>query len=352
MNGKGCGVLWAMGLGLALIICSPVQATRLLGKMAGGTLSTGETVGQPVLDPVTGLLIPGTDGVLQHAMIRVNGTYVVMAPGEAAYGASITVGGVSRSYVVVRPDPAPTSPLPMLLILHGNGGTAANMADLAVVADYVATQGFWAVMPQAQNGVWDDDPSNSPDDDVRFISSLIDSLASAGGIDATRVYASGLSNGGFMMDRLACDLSDKIAAFGMVSATIRTGVINACSPVVQRPKLFILGTADPIVPYNGWGILSDIQSATVAVNFWAAQQGCSSPSTTALPVTVNDGTSVDLESFASCARGGSLRLYTVNGGGHAWPGGWQYLPVPVIGATSGNISATGIIWNFVSLYHR
>lgn len=336
--------------GLALMLCGNALATDLLGKLVGGTLGTAEAVGEPILDPITGLLIPGTGGALQQTLIRVDGTYVVTTPGVTAYSATLTVNGTSRSYVVVRPDPAPPSAA-MMLILHGNGGTAANMADLAVVSGYVATQGFWAVMPQALNGVWGDDPSSDSDADVQFMSQLIDALVAAGGIDATRVYAAGLSNGGFMSDRLACELSDKIAAFGMVAATVRTGVINSCAAAVQRPKLFILGTSDPIVPYNGWGILSDIQSAAKAVAFWSEQQGCVSPSTTALPNSTNDGTTVDLETFASCSTGADLRLYTVNGGGHAWPGGWQYLPVPVIGTTSTDISATGLIWNFTSAYH-
>jgi polyhydroxybutyrate depolymerase len=337
-------------VGLALSLCGSALATGLLGKLIGGTLGTAESVGEPILDPITGLLIPGTGGALQQTLIRVDGTYVVTTPGVTAYSATLTVNGTSRGYVVVRPDPAPPSSA-MMLILHGNGGTAANMADLAVVSGYVATQGFWAVMPQALNGVWGDDPSTDSDDDVQFMSQLIDTLVTAGGIDATRVYAAGLSNGGFMSDRLACELSDKIAAFGMVAATVRTGVMNSCAAAVQRPKLFILGTTDPIVPYNGWGILSDIRSAAEAISFWSEQQGCISPSTTALPNSTNDGTTVDLETFASCSTGADLRLYTVNGGGHAWPGGWQYLPVPIIGTTSTDISATGLIWNFASAYH-
>ncbi|MDR3419353.1 MAG: PHB depolymerase family esterase [Nevskia sp.] len=319
-------------------------------QLFGTLLATTQTVSQPLIDPVTGLLIPPTGGTLQETLIRVNGTYVIATPGETAYNATITVNGTSRNYVVLRPDPAPPS-APLLLLLHGVGGTAAGMANLAQVAGYVSAQGFWAVMPQGINDSWNDDPTTGNDDDVQFISQLIDTLVAAGGIDATRVYAAGISNGGFMTDRLACELSDKIAGFGMVSATIRTGLMKNCSPAVQRPKLFILGTTDPIVPYQGWGSLSDIESAAQAVSYWAGLQGCTSPGTTALPVINNDGTSIELETFAGCGGGAPLELYTVNGGGHAWPGGWQYLPVPIIGKTSTNLSATGVIWNLVSAYH-
>ena len=326
-----------------LLVLPTATASSLLGKITGGTLNTAEAVVQPIIDPITGALsLP--DGGLQHTLIRLDGTYLVTAPGTVGYQQTITVDGVERSFVALRPDPAPPS-APVLLLLHGNSGTPANMANLAEVSDFVATQGFWAVMPAALNGVWGDDPSTDSDADVRFISQLIDTLIAAGGMDSTRIYASGLSNGGFMTERLSCELSDKIAAFAMVAATLRTGLEQSCAPAIQRPKLFILGTADPIVPYRG---VANIESADSAVSFWAAQQGCITPSTTRVPNTVNDGTSIDLQTYESCSSGADLRLYTVNGGGHAWPGGWQYLPVPVIGATSQNLIATGVIWAFDS----
>lgn len=294
----------------------------------------------PIIDPLTGALII-SNGPLAHTLIRLNGNYVVTSPGTTAYTASVVVDGVTRSYLVLRPSPAPTA-APVLLLLHGNGGTPANMANLAVISDFVASQGMWAVMPAALNGVWGDDPATDGDADVRFISQLIDTLVAGGGINANRIYAAGLSNGGFMTERLACELSDRIAAFGMVAASLRTGLAAHCAPAVQRPKAFILGTADPIVPYRG---IADIESATATLAFWAAQQGCTSATTTPLPVTVNDGTTVDELTYASCSSA-PLRLYTVNGGGHAWPGGWQYLPVPVIGTTSNNLMATGVLWLF------
>jgi polyhydroxybutyrate depolymerase len=331
-----------------LTLTGSASAANLLEKLIGGTLSTVQTVTEPIINATSGFITPGS-GPLGQTWIRLDGTYLQLTTGTTGYSASIDVNGVTRSYVVVRPDPAPPA-APMLFILHGNGGTAANMADLTEISQYVAVAGFWAVMPQAQNGIWNDDPSNSDDSDVQFISQLIDSLVAAGGIDATRVYASGMSNGGFMTDRLACELSAKIAAFGMDAATLRTTLQKVCAPAVQRPKVFILGTTDPIVPYNGYGALSNIESAAGAIGYWSAQQGCSSPSTTRLPVIVNDGTTIDLQTYARCTAA-DLRLYTVNGGGHAWPGGWQYLPVPVIGTTSQNLAASGAIWNFVSQYH-
>jgi polyhydroxybutyrate depolymerase len=170
--------------------------------------------------------------------------------------------------------------------------------------------------------------------------------------DASHIYISGLSNGAFMAERFACERSDLIAAAALVSGTLSNGLSRACTPATPRPIMFIDGTADPIVPYNGGRI--GVQSAPAAFAFWLARHNCAASATltTALPDSSNDGTTVSLQRNNGCGSGGEVRLYTVNGGGHAWPGGWQYLPVPIIGRTSTDIDATGEIWSFVSAYQR
>src|SRR6202007_363158 len=123
--------------------------------------------------------------------------------------------------------------------------SAVQMANLSKVTNFVATQGFWVVLPTALNGQWHNDPASTPAHDVAFSPALIDTLAAQGG-DATRVYAAGYSSGGFMSERLACELSGKIAAFGIDAATVLANAPTYCKPAVQRPKLYMLGTADPV----------------------------------------------------------------------------------------------------------
>lgn len=350
MSRKRIGRLLFAG---SLVLSLQVWAGGLIATTIGQLSSVTQSVVQPLLtsdslDPLSGLIEQSSLDALRHTWVRLQGTNVMNAVGATSYSATITVDGVQREYVVVRPDPAPPSSA-LLFILHGNGGTAASMANISEVSDYVATQGFWAVLPQGLNDAWLDDPSADSEADVNFISALIDALVNAGGIDPSRVYAAGFSNGGFMTARLACELSDKIAAFGMVSATFRKGLPPNCAPAVQRPKVLILGTSDAIVPYSATLAINSIQSGTAAMSFWSAQQGCSSPSTISLPDSTDDGTTVQLRTYASCSSGADLRLYTVNGGGHAWPGGWVYFPL--IGRTSTDIAATGIIWSFAGAYH-
>lgn len=293
------------------------------------------------IDPVSGVLT--VKGYLAHSYPKINGTYVQVAAGTKAYSATLTVAGTSRRYLVLRPDPAPAT-APALLLLHPNSTSPENMANLTKVADFVATQGFWAVLPEAIGGQWKDDPTTGSADDVSFISALVDTLATQG-VDATRVYAAGYSNGGFMSERLACALADRIAAFSIDAATLRTGLASNCAPVKQRPKQFFLGTADNIVPYNG---VANLESAAATLSYWSSKQGCPGIVSTMLPDRVNDGTTVQLDDHTGCAGGTALKLYTIYNGGHAWPNGLTQS----VGTTTQNIDATGLSWLFVSGYRR
>ncbi len=322
-------------------------AVLLLGlSMAAGNaaaaLRTAATATTAVIDPVSGFQTLGA--ALKRTWTLVNGSYVQTTSGTTAVAATLNVGGVSRRYIVVRPNPAPAN-APVLLLLHASGVTPETMANLSEVADYVQTQGFWAVLPAAIGGSWRDDPSSSNKDDTLFISALVDSLV-AQGVDATRIYAGGYSSGGFMAERLACELSDKIAAFGVDAATLRTGLANVCAPLKPRAKAYFLGTADTIVPYDGY---FNMKSAVSTMAYWSAKQGCGGTLASTIPDRAIDGTTVQLTRYTGC-NGGALenRLYTVTGGGHAWPGGLT----GNLYVTSQDIKATGLIWSFVSGYRR
>lgn len=294
------------------------------------------------INPVNGML--STSGSFTYTYPQVNGAYIAVAAGTTAYSATLTVNGTARNYVVMRPVAAPSAPPPLLVLLHPLNTTPVQMANLSKVTNFVATQGFWVVLPAGINGQWDDDISRTPVDDTNFISALIDTMVGQG-VDATRVYAAGFSDGGFMSERLACELPDKIAAFGIDAAVVIANSPTYCKPAVQRPKLYILGTADQIVSYNG---STGLDSAAASMSFWSGQQHCGGTVASTLPTLVNDGTTVQLTDYTGCTAGGDLRLYTVYNGGHAWPNGLTQS----VGKTTQNLDATGIIWSFVSAYHR
>ena len=295
------------------------------------------------VNPVNGMLT--TSGSFTYTYPQVNGAYIAVAAGTTAYSATLSVNGTSRSYIVMRPVAAPSTPPALLVLLHPLNTTPVQMANLTKVTNFVATQGFWVVLPQAINGQWDDDPSLTPPTDTNFISALITALV-AQGVDATRVYAAGYSDGGFMSERLACELSTQIAAFGIDAGAVISSSPTYCKPAVQRPKLYILGTADNIVPYNGG--MTGVDSALASMAFWVGLQHCGGTVASTLPTLVNDGTTVQLTNYTGCTAGNDLRLYTVDNGGHAWPNGLTQS----VGKTTQNLDATGIIWSFASAYHK
>lgn len=316
--------------------------------VAGSETPTAPSETTGSIDPVNGELT--TNVPIEHRVVSDGFGVIRVADGTTATSMSLEVDGLTRRYVVMRPT-ASSGNAPVLLLLHPSLTAPEAMANLTRVSDYVLTQGFWAVMPEAIAGSWQDDPAGPSDQDVPFISALIDTLIADGGVDANRFYAAGFSSGGFMTERLACDLSDKIAAFGIVSATLRGTQAAVCFPAKQRAKVYFLGTADLIVPYDGvFGPFDNgLRSAASTIDFWAGQQQCNGDvQATAIPDAERDGATAELQERTRCTAGTRLQLYTLTGGGHAWPGGES----TVFGVTSKDIAATGLIWRLVSGYRR
>lgn len=292
------------------------------------------------IDPLSGILT--LSAPLSVTWPYINGIPVRTPKGTKSYGATLSVNGQTRRYVVIRPDPAPVS-APLLLVLHPLNTSPELTANFTFVADYVATQGIWAVLPQAQDGAWKNETSQG-DADMLFLAALIDTLVTQG-VDRDRVSVAGYSSGGAMAERMACQMPDRIAAFGIVAATLPYSLWTSCAPSVQRPKVYVLGTADPIALYYGY---YGFGSAAALMDYWAAKQGCSGAVSTPVPNIVSDGTTVQLDERTGCTGGKGLRLYTVQNGGHAWPGG----TTDSAGTTSKDMAATGAIWSFASTYRR
>lgn len=289
---------------------------------------------------------------LASTWVKLNDNYLQLVPKTAAFEVGFEHNGLARRFTVVRPEPA-TASAPVLLMLHGRNGNGEAQATLANVAAAVAAQGFWAVLPLSRDNEWEDDPTTSLGyDDVGYIARVLDIMSADFGTDPARAYASGMSEGGFMTQRLACQLSDRIAAFAVVGATITTRLAGECAPAVRRPMLFMHGTSDSIVPWNGY---LGVQSVDAAVSKWTQLNQCpvASAVTQQLPDSTADGTTVSLTRYPGCAAGAEVRLYRINNGGHTWPGGLaQYQPASLVGTTSTDIKATTEIWNVVRSYRR
>jgi polyhydroxybutyrate depolymerase len=248
--------------------------------------------------------------------------------------------------------------MPLLLVLHGSGGTGVGTVTLTHMNDLADQQDVIAFYPDGLNKGWADgrgasDSDQRGVDDVAFFSQLITTLEGQYAIDPHRVYVTGISNGGFMTQRLGCELADRIAAIVPVVATLSTNQAATCAPSRPMPILYILGENDPLVPYNGGTVRGDrgtTFSATDSLAAWAKFDGCTgAPTTRTLPDRVQDDTHVSETLYTNCQGGAQVGLYSVAGGGHTWPSGEQYLPAALVGRTTRQID-NGDLWAFLSQF--
>lgn len=278
---------------------------------------------------------------------------LVPTKGTTSFVQGVTWQGVGRSVVFIKPNKKTSGKAPAIVLLHYNGGTPNLMANIAQAGKWAAKMGYWVIVPPAIDGQWNDSPAdrNNPTDDVGFLTQVIQTAVAQYPIDATRVSMAGLSNGGFMTERMACERPELIASGVAVAAVMRTALYNECAPGRAVPMTYVMGTADPIVAYDGQPTM---KSAPTSFSFWDGVNRCNDAmnSNSTLKTKVKDGTSVTLQHNAACSSRGEVNLYTVNGGGHAWPGAknvggsWP----SAYGVVSQNLDTTTMIGNFAKLW--
>jgi polyhydroxybutyrate depolymerase len=306
--------------------------------------------------------------------IRLAAVAIVVTVGVAAFSSrvafgdqrSIEVGGRTRTYQLHGPSGgANSAPLPLVFVFHGGGGNGAQMERMTRFDALADRDGFVAVYPDGFGGNWNDGREFNVSrahrlhiDDVGFVSALIDAVSSAYSIDPKRVFATGISNGGIFSHYLGARLSNRIAAIAPVAGGIAAPFAPQFNPA-QPVSVFILqGTADPIVPYHGGGVLrgarGHIVDTDVAVQLWVSHDGCApTPSTGALPDTVKtDGCTVDWKLWSGGQQTSEVELYTINGGGHTWPDGPQYLPRALVGRVCRDFDASSEIWTFFKAHTK
>jgi polyhydroxybutyrate depolymerase len=291
------------------------------------------------------------------------GTAQPQGPGMGDQAGWIRSGGMVRRYLIHLPAGATSAAgLPVVLAFHGRLGTAEGMSRLTHLDRIADEHRFVVVYPQGYRRSWNDGRPGTPAhaagvNDAAFVAGLIHYLVSADQVDASRVYATGMSNGAIFTERLGCDLTGLLAGIAPVAGPMPVPVAGSCHPSRPIPVLEIHGTADPLVPYNGGQVNSTaggvVRSVAWTVAFWRAADRCQAgPVTVTWPDTAHDGTGVRVSRGGTCAPGTQVVLYTVTGGGHTWPGGEQYLPSLIIGPTSRQFDASETIWRFFAKLPR
>lgn len=264
--------------------------------------------------------------------------------------------GVMRSVRVRVPvGYTPEKAWPVVLNLHGYTSSAEEQEGYAGMSAVADEGGFIALHPQGVNaselGVfynenfrsWNAGPCcgvarDRNVDDVGFIRNVLDLVAESLCVDPKRVFSTGLSNGGFLSHRLACELSDRIAAIAPVAGV---NGMDPCTPPRPVSVMQFHGTSDVLVPYEG---NSTFPSVAQTMEGWAARNGCDPT-----PMeTFNEG-DTRCETWSGCDEEASVVLCTVDQGGHTWPGG----SVPSAGGkTTQDIDATRAMWEFFKQHPR
>lgn len=274
-----------------------------------------------------------------------------LAPGE--HSRTLTVGGTLRSYVVhIPPDYTSEKPAPVVLALHGaamSGPMMVGFTDLNLTAD---KEGFIAVYPSG-TGVgpfrtWNAGafPGRSNQvDDVVFIGKVLDDLGSVASLDAKRIFACGMSNGGMMAYRLAAEMSDRIAAIAPVAGTIAIAESKPKRPV---PVIHFHGTKDTMVPFEMPARRSQqlmrLMGVEESIQTWVKLNGCEDAPKSDVLTKDGDAMKVTRTIYGGGKAGAEVVLIMIDDGGHTWPG--KKAPMGFMGKSTLRISANELMWKF------
>lgn len=260
-------------------------------------------------------------------------------------------GGMDRTYMLHVPA---GDPVGLVLSLHGGGGTGIAQRGLTGFDAVADAHNLLVVYPDGYEKSWADGRGASPADrhhvdDVAFLVGLVTKLQNDYRVAPGHVFVTGMSNGGFMSNRLACDRADVFAAVAPVAGTLGVGV--ACNPSRPVSVWAAHGTADPLVPFKGGAVrgrggLSHAVSAEAMVDKWRKADGCQGDPSMELLPDARDGTVVHRFDSTSCAASTEVVFYRIDKGGHTWPGGKQYLPAAVIGPTTHTLDGSEAIAEF------
>ncbi len=271
----------------------------------------------------------------------------------------LDVDGLNRKFTTYIPviNSSAYKP-PLVICLHGGFGTGEGMMKWSDFRPMANRDKFIIVCPDGINRSWNDGRETKANkkgiDDVKFIDHIITYIITTYNADAGRVYITGMSNGGFMASRLACELHRRIAAIAVVAASLNKNMDY--EPTQPLPVMYIQGTADPLVPFAGGdmkkGAKGPIYGHEEVLQKWAAIDTCNNkPVITNLPDVAHDGTTVIKEEYSN-PNGLKVIGYTIVNGGHAWPDSPGRLPVFIVGRPINSLDACQVIWDFFKGYRH
>ncbi len=272
------------------------------------------------------------------------------------------LGGHDRSFLLYQPRGL-SGQRPLVLVIHGGGDTARGMMRLTrerwnALAD---RHGFYVVYPNSLDRLWDFGEGrvsaslNPRVDDLTYFRTVIATVQSRVSVDSSRIFATGLSRGGQASFYLACNLPGEIRAIMPVGMNLPEFMRNECRSGPPVGLALVMGTDDPQVPYNGGWITvfgrqrDQVLSADATLALWRGRNRCGAgPTQTTTDQRPLDRTTLTTLSWA-CGSAPVVH-FRVEGGGHTWPSGRQFLPVRLVGRVSREMDAADAGWAFFSQF--
>jgi polyhydroxybutyrate depolymerase len=277
---------------------------------------------------------------------------------EYRFHATLTVGGITRTYLLVLPSTyygSDTTTFPLVVGMHGTGGSASQFDRDYGVTEKANSTHFIVAYPEGVQregrfnvrtwnaGTCCDYAMENNIDDVGFIRALIDLMISDYRANARRVYITGMSNGGMLAYRLACEMPEKIAAMAAVSCSMM--VDEPCDPSRSVPILHMHSKLDTKIPSDGGIGIGGYQYPPIdsVLDVWSRLNECES-----LPQVEVDNAAYKLTKWSTCDSNVTIQYYLTQDGGHSWPGGLK--PQPRADEPSTAIDATDLMWTFFEQY--
>jgi polyhydroxybutyrate depolymerase len=239
---------------------------------------------------------------------------------------------------------------PLLVVLHGSGGTGAAMQVVTELDFYAEAAGMVVAYPDAISGLWTITLSETLD--MNFVSDLVDHIDKKVGVDRRRLYLTGFSRGALLAMKMACQRPDLVSAVALVGAPVRTDIVGGCQTTGAVPAVFFLGTRDQFYPWEGYTEGVDtVFGGWESGRWWAEKNGCDpEPTVEALPDIADDGTSVQRWVYRECPSSSPLEFFAVQEGDHTWPG--SPYDQGFLGRVSFDIVASSLIVGFLAPLSR
>lgn len=305
-------------------------------------------------------------GVFNVSIFGINPAWAQVPDADDLPSHQLIVNGHKRTFYWYTPEEARDTPLPVVVLLHGYKGNAEEILKLSGMLKLAQKEPLILLIPEGRQATWNIHAIKGQydDQDLHFIDGAIEFIKYNASVDTQRIYAMGMSNGGFLATRLACERPNTFAAVGAVSATLAKPLLTEdCQAGSPVPVAMINGTKDPVVLWDGGlGKLkstfpdSEIAGVEDTLAFWRERHQCQSPLAKPVHVLADELDDPIVLHYSyqceSSSPASPVQQWTVVGGGHTWPKSPQRFTIKswiyrrFVGRTTRNLNATEALWQF------